>query len=709
MIIKKITLQNYKKFDHLDVEFVNGVNIIQGANEAGKSTIGEAILDVLFSDPSTQAKQFLNKIHPWKGTSESKIELTFEAGATYQLSKNFKSGTTILKNLSTGKISESYRTSLDLIEKITGIGSRKVYLSTAFIKQSDIASIERTDDFLSAIHKVALSTGLKINIQDVINRLEKEIKDLKVGLDRPAKNPGAIKLEQDRIQEFKQELNQKNAIWIKLTDSSKEQKAANSNLGEIIQQIANAEKLIQNNKILLDSNRKLNELDEKIIEIEEQLKSVKQLNSRLNEITVELKAYPNYNEEELDQIGRKLSAYQETIKLTDKELARLGDNQNANTNALSINKQSYSQAILGIGIIFLGLISSLKLGWMILLGSILIGVALITFSIKANRQKTANKSLISKDLLELESHIAELKKRSAVATQALNEVYSKYQVKGVDDFYSKRAGFVALCARKNEFQARLKGELRGRSTDQLEQSQMQLIRQKKEIAINELTEEVKMSRLSPESYLRKSRELDMLYLEKKRLEEATTTYRVRMEDSDVNSEDLVKLEEQIDQAQINLEFLKNKLRIRELTMEAIVRAMEETVKGVGQVVSQKIEQFLPILTNNKYKNARVTDQLGIEVFSDEKNDWIDPVDKLSTGAVDQVYFLTRIAFLQFLTVNKTLPLIFDDPFLTFDHLRTQQMQKIVKDLSKYYQIIILTHSANYNTWGESIKLNEQKM
>lgn len=37
MYIKKIKLQNYRNYDELDVELVNGVNIIYGENATGKT------------------------------------------------------------------------------------------------------------------------------------------------------------------------------------------------------------------------------------------------------------------------------------------------------------------------------------------------------------------------------------------------------------------------------------------------------------------------------------------------------------------------------------------------------------------------------------------------------------------------------------------------------------------------------------------------
>ena len=47
MYIKKIKLQNYRNYDELDVELVNGVNIIYGENATGKTNFLESIFIIL--------------------------------------------------------------------------------------------------------------------------------------------------------------------------------------------------------------------------------------------------------------------------------------------------------------------------------------------------------------------------------------------------------------------------------------------------------------------------------------------------------------------------------------------------------------------------------------------------------------------------------------------------------------------------------------
>jgi putative ATP-dependent endonuclease of OLD family len=43
-LIAKLILKNFRRFDNTTIEFTSGLNLLVGDNEAGKSTVLEAIL-----------------------------------------------------------------------------------------------------------------------------------------------------------------------------------------------------------------------------------------------------------------------------------------------------------------------------------------------------------------------------------------------------------------------------------------------------------------------------------------------------------------------------------------------------------------------------------------------------------------------------------------------------------------------------------------
>ena len=278
MIINKFKIQNFKKFKDLSLEFQAGINVVHGLNEAGKSTVSHALLEVLFGDPSTQAKRHLAEIYPWNGAKNVYLELDFEAnGNKFQLIKDFGTKSALLRNLNTDKMLDRVKEVNVAIAKLLGIASRNVYESTAFVRQSDLAVINTNDDFISALHRVVLSSGTNVNVQDVIRELEQELKQLRVGLDRPAKNPGQLKILTDQLKDLEQELNEKQTLWSKVKQAAALVKSSKNELSSIEKRINEIETLLKNNKILKEATRKINELDVKIMKLEDKLHNIKDI------------------------------------------------------------------------------------------------------------------------------------------------------------------------------------------------------------------------------------------------------------------------------------------------------------------------------------------------------------------------------------------------------------------------------------------------
>jgi uncharacterized protein YhaN len=133
-------------------------------------------------------------------------------------------------------------------------------------------------------------------------------------------------------------------------------------------------------------------------------------------------------------------------------------------------------------------------------------------------------------------------------------------------------------------------------------------------------------------------------------------------------------------------------------------AVEEVAKSSNVVLSQTIEAHLPSITNSRYQKVRVSKDLRVEVHSKEKNDWVDPIQELSRGTIDQIYFLARVGFVKLITGNKSIPLILDDPFVTADTLRKEKIRELLELYSKRYQVLLFTNDSDYTDWGNVISL-----
>ncbi len=78
------------------------------------------------------------------------------------------------------------------------------------------------------------------------------------------------------------------------------------------------------------------------------------------------------------------------------------------------------------------------------------------------------------------------------------------------------------------------------------------------------------------------------------------------------------------------------------------------------------------------------------------------VQRLSRGTLDQVYLAARLGLVRQVTQEQQPPLIFDDPFVTFDDDRAHQAAGLLRDLARDHQVLYLATSSRYDTVADAV-------
>jgi uncharacterized protein YhaN len=101
----------------------------------------------------------------------------------------------------------------------------------------------------------------------------------------------------------------------------------------------------------------------------------------------------------------------------------------------------------------------------------------------------------------------------------------------------------------------------------------------------------------------------------------------------------------------------------------------------------------------------------IEVWSEEAGKWIRPAEPdLSRGTADLVYLAARVALVDVLAVDARPPLLFDDPFVTFDTERQRRAIAWLRELSRDRQILLFTCNETYTAYADRvIRLRDQSL
>lgn len=175
MIIKSICLDNFGKFNNKTLEFTNGVNLLYGENEAGKTTLHTFIKGMLFGLDGKHGKNFENneyeKYIPWENPDNYKGSMIIEAdGVEYRIERNFLRSE---KSCTITKISTGRELDRDEIEELFYGFDENCYYNTISISQlGSITSKELEKVLKNYTANLGSTKTTEIDIQDALNQLE---------------------------------------------------------------------------------------------------------------------------------------------------------------------------------------------------------------------------------------------------------------------------------------------------------------------------------------------------------------------------------------------------------------------------------------------------------------------------------------------------------------------------------------------------------
>lgn len=123
----------------------------------------------------------------------------------------------------------------------------------------------------------------------------------------------------------------------------------------------------------------------------------------------------------------------------------------------------------------------------------------------------------------------------------------------------------------------------------------------------------------------------------------------------------------------------------DLAIKTIQDLSEEIYDSFGSVLNGQVSEIISRITNNKYSEVKIDDQLRVMVK--HEGSFIS-MDYLSAGTVEQIYLALRLSVANVL-IKENLPIIIDDIFVTYDY---QRLYQTLSCLGEYLnrQIIIFT-------------------
>lgn len=196
MKIKNIKVNAYGNIENKDINLEEGINIIHGANESGKSTLLNYIISIFYGisrNKDGKALSDYEKYKPWNSNEFSgRISYKLENGEKYEIFRDFNKKNPKIYNDKLEDISDRFETdkkdgSKFFIEQM-GI-DKQMYLSTVVSTQEEVRLNEKNQNML--IQKIANLAGTgedNVSYKKALIKLQEKIRD-EIGTNKTSQKP----------------------------------------------------------------------------------------------------------------------------------------------------------------------------------------------------------------------------------------------------------------------------------------------------------------------------------------------------------------------------------------------------------------------------------------------------------------------------------------------------------------------------------------
>ena len=302
MIIREMILTSFGKFHNKKVQFKDGLNIVYGNNEAGKTTIHKFIEGMFFGffKPYTKRRMYTDdyeKYYPWDNNDYAGVLKYSYDDVIYRIERNFIKGNESVKIIDdkTGE-DVTYMFQYDKVKRTVdpssihlGLNS-VVYNNTINIKQlASKTEKELAKEVKDNLINLGGSMDEDISVKKVIDELTKELNE--IGTKKKVKTSPYGKI----IDEIERLENEK-VKAIKIMNQVKELQSEFNETYEGIRGLKETKLLIENNLILLESYKAKDKYD-KVVKLSENI-------GLIEKDIVSLRNYQTINPEEYTEIIR---------------------------------------------------------------------------------------------------------------------------------------------------------------------------------------------------------------------------------------------------------------------------------------------------------------------------------------------------------------------------------------------------------------------
>ena len=676
MKIKNIKVNAYGNIENKDINLEEGINIIHGANESGKSTLLNYIISIFYGisrNKDGKALSDYEKYKPWNSNEFSgRISYKLENGEKYEIFRDFNKKNPKIYNDKLEDISDRFETdkkdgSKFFIEQ-TGI-DKQMYLSTVVSTQEEVRLDEKNQNML--IQKIANLAGTgedNVSYKKALIKLQEKIRD-EIGTNKTSQKP--INIIEKEIVEINNKIVETEKYRNRKYEIDAEKEQILSELKELEQQ----KQILQE----LQNSMKSEEETKNRLEIRE--KNRKDNIAKINELTNQkntINAESERVQSAKNHLQEIIKGHKENIEKLNSEIEKI-----ANEKEETQEKEKPSISFIVITVVLaIALICSIILIKNYIVSGIL-GVALIAnivfYVINKNKQKVNKAKLREKINQEKQYKREKLEnqKQQIIANVNTTEKELEKQEeeeKQVNSELSMLKGQIILLQKNNE-----------KITEEIEQDN-KAIKEESNKNKQQIIEKYKDKNINDLLYINDYQN----YISK--IEETINNNRIRIKGLEIEYntivpqlDEMVVLEEKREADKEKLAELREKESIINIAIENLMDAYEEMKTTITPKFTKNLSESIQKISSNKYNKVTINDENGM-IIENNRGEYVEAV-KLSTGTIDQLYLALRLSMIDELS-KENLPIILDESFAYSDNNRLKNMlQYLTSDLNNHQTII----------------------
>lgn len=678
MKIKNIKVNAYGNIENKDINLEEGINIIHGANESGKSTLLNYIISIFYGisrNKDGKALSDYEKYKPWNSNEFSgRISYKLENGEKYEIFRDFNKKNPKIYNDKLEDISDRFETdkkdgSKFFIEQ-TGI-DKQMYLSTVVSTQEEVRLDEKNQNML--IQKIANLAGTgedNVSYKKALIKLQEKIRD-EIGTNKTSQKP--INIIEKEIVEINNKIVETEKYRNRKYEIDAEKEQILSELKELEQQ----KQILQE----LQNSMKSEEETKNRLEIRE--KNRKDNIAKINELTNQ----KNTINAESERVQSAKNHLQDIIKGHKENIEKLNSEIEKIANEKEETQEKEKPSILFIVItvvLAIALICSIILIKNYIVSGIL-GVALIAnivfYVINKNKQKVNKAKLREKINQEKQYKREKLEnqKQQIIANVNTTEKELEKQEeeeKQVNSELSMLKGQIILLEKNNE-----------KITEEIEQDN-KAIKEESNKNKQQIIEKYKDKNINDLLYINDYQN----YISK--IEETINNNRIRIKGLEIEYntivpqlDEMVVLEEKREADKEKLAELREKESIINIAIENLMDAYEEMKTTITPKFTKNLSESIQKISSNKYNKVTINDENGM-IIENNRGEYVEAI-KLSTGTIDQLYLALRLSMIDELS-KENLPIILDESFAYSDNNRLKNMLQYLTSELNNHQTIIFT-------------------